>query len=293
MNSAKSRRVILIFLLDSTNFRVWTSCIVQTARCVRGLHQTRYCVYCRVIPNLYELEKECFGPNRSTKILLLGESQLNEYWSWWKTEPRRMTLLPPTLVPKRRKPEFRADGTRAEWRAKLDLSPQDWVWLAVAVQPHTKGMDRSVRALRQFADARLLIVGLEEDNGRSAEIVQLARKIGVSDRIKWLGHHEDIPELMAVADVFVHPARYDTTGTVILEFIVNGLPVITTSACGYATHVSNADAGIVIQEPFYQRTFLAALETARDADMPASGHTLELNMANKSRSMRGRAGPPN
>ena len=44
----------------------------------------------------------------------------------------------------------------------------------------------------------------------------------------------------------------------------NGLPVITTSACGYAKHVSGADAGIVIQEPFHQRTFLAALETARD-----------------------------
>ena len=226
----------------------------------------------RLLPRYAEftrLEKECFGPNRFTKILLLGESQLNEYWSWWKTEPKRMTLLPPTLVPKRRKPELRGDGTRAEWRAKLGLSPQDWVWLAVAVQPHTKGIDRSVRALGQFADARLLVVGLEENNDRSAEIVQLARKIGVSDRVKWLGHHEDIPELMAAADVFVHPARYDTTGTVILESIVNGLPVITTSACGYAKHVSNADAGIVIQEPFYQRTFLAALGTARGADFTA------------------------
>ena len=34
----------------------------------------------------------------------------------------------------------------------------------------------------------------------------------------------------------------------------------------YAKHVSGADAGIVIQEPLHQRTFLAALETARDRD---------------------------
>jgi UDP-glucose:(heptosyl)LPS alpha-1,3-glucosyltransferase len=223
----------------------------------------------RLLPRYSEfirLEKQCFAPNQPTKILLLSESQLNEYWSRWMTEPKRMTLLPPTLVPKRRKPEFRTDGTRAEWRAKLDLSPEDWVWIAIGVQPRTKGIDRSVRALCQFAQARLLIVGLDEHDARSAEIVYLARKLGVSNRIKWLGHCEEIPELMAVADLFVHPARYDTTGTVILEAIVNGLPVITTSGCGYAKHVSGADAGIVIQEPFYQKTYLAALQTARNPE---------------------------
>ena len=70
---------------------------------------------------------------------------------------------------------------------------------------------------------------------------------------------------MAAADVLVHPARYDTTGTVILEAIVNGLPVITTAACGYARHVDTAGAGIVVREPFEFQLFLAALEEARNA----------------------------
>jgi len=223
----------------------------------------------RLLPRYSEfirLEKECFAPHQQTKILLLSESQLNEYWSLWKTEPKRMTLLPPTLVSNRSKPELRTKAVRAGLRTKLGLSPEEWAWLAIAVQPRTKGMDRSVKALRQFAEARLLIAGLDETDSRSGEIAALARKIGVSERVKWLGHHEDIPELMAAADVFVHPARYDTTGTVILESIVNGLPVITTSVCGYATHVSSADAGIVIAEPFHQNTLLAALDAAQDPD---------------------------
>jgi len=223
----------------------------------------------RVLPRYSEfirLEKECFAPNQLTKILLLSESQLNEYWTWWKTEPMRLTLLPPTLVSRRRKSECRTDGTRSKWRAKLGFSADDWVWISVAVQPRTKGMDRTVRALSRFKKANLLVVGLDENDDRSAEIVQLARILRVSNRIKWLGHREEIPELLAAADLFVHPARYDTTGTVILEAIVNGLPVVTTSACGYAKHVSGADAGIVIQEPFYQKTFLAALDTARDPE---------------------------
>jgi UDP-glucose:(heptosyl)LPS alpha-1,3-glucosyltransferase len=210
------------------------------------------------------LEKRCFAPKQTTIMLLLSESQLNEYWSVWKTEPKRLIILPPTLVPQRRRPEYRINGTRVEWRARLDLTSNDWVWITICVQPNTKGLDRTIRALRQFSEARLLIVGLDEGGDRSASVRNLARRIGVAHQIRWLGHREDVPELMAAADVFVHPARYDTTGTVILEAIVNGLPVVTTSACGYATHVNSADAGIVIQEPFHQKTFLAALETVRD-----------------------------
>jgi UDP-glucose:(heptosyl)LPS alpha-1,3-glucosyltransferase len=211
-----------------------------------------------------KLERECFAPHQPTEILLLAESQLDEYWNAWQTEPNRLVMLPPTLVPARRKPEYRANGVRAEWRRRLGLRPDDWVWIATCVQPVTKGTDRSVRAMRHFPDAHLLIVGLAEEEAKSAKTRQLAYDLGVADRIRWLGHHEDVPELMAAADVFVHPARYDTTGTVILEAIVNGLPVITTSNCGYAKHVTSANAGIVVQEPFRPQTFAAALEIAHD-----------------------------
>jgi UDP-glucose:(heptosyl)LPS alpha-1,3-glucosyltransferase len=211
-----------------------------------------------------DLEQECFGPDRKTKILVLSETQRNEYWSAWATEPKRLFMLPPPLVPARRRPELRTNGARDEWRTRLGLSPIDYVWIAVGIQPNTKGIDRSIRALQKFPPARLLIVGLHGEETRSTRMRQLARRLGVDHQITWLGHREDVPELMAAADVFVHPARYDTTGTVILEAIVNGLPVITTSACGYAKHVSSADAGIVVQEPFHQRSLISALETARD-----------------------------
>jgi UDP-glucose:(heptosyl)LPS alpha-1,3-glucosyltransferase len=205
----------------------------------------------RLLPRYREyisLERECFAPDGTTEIMLLSESQLNEYWGVWRTEPKRMVMLPPTLVPARRKPEYRTNGMRAESRARLGLRPQDWTWIAACVQPNTKGTDRTVR-------------GAEP---RSEKTRRVAHRLGVDEQIKWLGHREDVPELMAAADVFVHPARYDTTGTVILEAIVNGLPVITTSSCGYAKHVNAANAGIVVPEPLRPQTLLAALEIARD-----------------------------
>jgi UDP-glucose:(heptosyl)LPS alpha-1,3-glucosyltransferase len=71
---------------------------------------------------------------------------------------------------------------------------------------------------------------------------------------------------MATADLLLHPARYDTTGTVILEALVNGLPVVTTDACGYAAHVTAAAAGLVIPEPFRQRALISALAEAQSSE---------------------------
>ena len=215
---------------------------------------------------LLALERATFEPGRKTEVLLLSYKQLNEYRLAWHTPRERLSLLPPTVSTARRRPEYRRNGVRDALRADLGVAPQDWGWIAIGVQPHTKGFDRTISALREFPNARLLVVGLLETSTRaSAALAARAKRLGLSHRISFLGHREDIADLMAAADLLVHPARHDTTGTVILEAVVNGLPVVTTSICGYAEHVVAAEAGIVIDEPFHARAFAAALSAAQDA----------------------------
>jgi UDP-glucose:(heptosyl)LPS alpha-1,3-glucosyltransferase len=196
---------------------------------------------------------------------MLSHTQLDEYWNMWHTAPERLTLLPPTISVGRRHPEYRVNGVRAAMRQELGLAPQDWTWIAIGVQPHTKGLDRIIRAMHEFPSARLLVGGLANTSTRAAKsMAARATRLGLADRISFLGHREDIPEVMAAADLLVHPARLDTTGTVILEAIVNGLPVVTTSVCGYAQHVDAAEAGIVVNEPFGYKALVAALSAAHD-----------------------------
>jgi UDP-glucose:(heptosyl)LPS alpha-1,3-glucosyltransferase len=223
--------------------------------------------YLRLLPRYWTyhaIEKDSFAPPNKTKIILLSHGQMSEYWSAWGTEASRMNVVPPTLTLDRRQPDCRTNGVRQTLRSQLGLANDDLVWISICVQPLTKGIDRVIRALAKFPDVKLVIAGLNETNRSSAKQAKLARDLGVASRVKWLGHREDVPHLMSAADLMVHPARYDTTGTVILEAIINGLPVITTAACGYARHVESADAGVVLREPFEFRLFLAALEEAQD-----------------------------
>jgi UDP-glucose:(heptosyl)LPS alpha-1,3-glucosyltransferase len=211
------------------------------------------------------LERATFEPGRKTKVLVLSHKQLNEYRNVWQTPPERLSLLPPTVSIARRRPEYRRNGVRAALRADFGFKALDWVWIAIGVQPHTKGLDRTIAVMGEFPTAKLLIVGLAETSTRAAEaIAAQAKRLGLADRISFLGHREDIPDLMAAADLLVHPARHDTTGTVILEAVVNALPVVTTSNCGYARHVDAAEAGIVMDEPFDSKVFAAALSVAAD-----------------------------
>ena len=136
------------------------------------------------------------------------------------------------------------------------------VWLWLGLQPHIKGLDRVIEALALVPAATLLVGGVASGDGKLDAPVRRAAQLGVSDRIRWLGHLpvQDVPGHFAVADVLAHPARIDVTGAVILEALINGLPVVATNCCGFATHIERSGGGIVVPcSPFDVKDFAAAL----------------------------------
>ena len=68
-----------------------------------------------------------------------------------------------------------------------------------------------------------------------------------------MGGRSDVPDFLLGADLLLHPARKENTGTVILEAMVAGLPMLVTAICGYAKHVTQSMAGRVIASPFQQQ----------------------------------------
>jgi UDP-glucose:(heptosyl)LPS alpha-1,3-glucosyltransferase len=50
----------------------------------------------------------------------------------------------------------------------------------------------------------------------------------------------------------MHPPYKENTGTVLLEALVAGLPVLATDVCGYAFHIEQAGSGLLVHSPFRQ-----------------------------------------
>jgi UDP-glucose:(heptosyl)LPS alpha-1,3-glucosyltransferase len=222
------------------------------------------------VRGMHALEEACFGLNSRTHVLALAERQIAGYRRAWGTPPERITMLPPAIDSSRRHPEFRTDGTRERLRAELGLAADTLAFLSIGVWPSTKGFDRVVAALPEFKQAKLLVCGAAPQGREGLALVDQAHRLGIADRVSLLGPREDVPQLMAAADLLVHPARAEASGIVIIEAIINGLPVIATEICGFSPHIQEAEAGIVLPEPYTAQALIEALRRSAEPHLRAA-----------------------
>ena len=198
------------------------------------------------------LERAVFHPASKTEILLISEKEKPVFIDCYGTQEERFHLLPPGIS-RDCLPGDDAGAVRAAMRRELGVSPSRNMVLMVGSGFRTKGVDRAVRAVsslpREILEkTRLFIVG--ED--RPGSFRRLARRLGVRDRVRFMGGRRDVPRFLAAADLLLHPAYRENTGTVLLEAMAAGLPVLATDICGYAGHVDRAGAGRLVPSPFRQ-----------------------------------------
>jgi len=208
-----------------------------------------------------DFERAVFQRGARTVILQYIPRDIPLYKQFYGTEDR-FHVLPPNA----RRHEFSAadqSAARRRVREQNGWSADALVLLFVGSDFRRKGLDRAIRALAALDPAllhraRLAVLGRDEP-GR---FVRLAARLGVAQRVHFLGGRHDVPDWMLAADVMLHPARSENTGSVLVEALSFGLPEIVTEVCGYASHVTEARAGKVLPEPFDQAALNRALAEA-------------------------------
>jgi UDP-glucose:(heptosyl)LPS alpha-1,3-glucosyltransferase len=207
------------------------------------------------------LEAGCFEAGSATRIIGLAQRQMEAFVRRYPESASRIAILPPTITDDRRKPSMRTAELRAQMAARLRIGETSPTWLWLGLQPHIKGLDRVIEALALAPAATLLVGGVAPNDRKLAAIRGRAARLGVAERIRWLGYlkGDDVPAHFAAADVLAHPARVDVTGAVILEALVNGLPVVASDVCGFAPHIERSGGGEVLASPFAATDLAAAL----------------------------------
>src|SRR4051812_17262366 len=120
-------------------------------------------------------------------------------------------------------------------------------------------------------DLRFQIVG---DGPRRAELEQLASTLGVSRQVEFLGHREDVPALLANADLFALPSRSEAFPNGAIEAMAAGLPVVACATGGLLDLIDNGQTGLLV-EPDNAPALAGAIESlvlspARAAAMGAA-----------------------
>ena len=125
-----------------------------------------------------------------------------------------------------------------------------------------KNLDSTLRALQRVDDVHLAVAGDTTDS----PFPDMAQRIGIADRVHFMGFRRDIPDLMRAADFFVFPSRYEACTLVLLEAMASGLPIITAKTAGGAELV-DTESGYVLDDPEDVKGISQAMRTlAKDSE---------------------------
>ncbi|MCL7461830.1 glycosyltransferase family 4 protein [Pseudomonas sp. NW5] len=199
-----------------------------------------------------EYERAVFAPEAKTEILMISEVQQPLFIQHYATPLDRFHLLPPGIAADRRAPANAAE-IRAEFRREFALGEDELLVVQIGSGFKTKGLDRSLKALAALPAAlkrrtRLIAIGQDDPKPFLLQV----KALGLSDQVQILKGRSDIPRFLLGADLLIHPAYNENTGTVLLEALVSGLPVLVSEVCGYAHYIREADSGRVLPSPFEQ-----------------------------------------
>lgn len=199
-----------------------------------------------------EYERAVFARDAKTEVLMISEVQQPLFIKHYDTPLQRFHLLPPGISQDRRAPPNAAE-VRAQFRGEFMLEDDELLVVQIGSGFKTKGVDRSLKALAALPGhlkkrVRLMVIG--QDDPKVFQLQSAA--LGLGDRVQFLKGRSDIPRFLLGADLLIHPAYNENTGTVLLEALVAGLPVLVSKVCGYAHYIAEADAGLVLDEPLEQ-----------------------------------------
>ncbi|MES1182705.1 MAG: glycosyltransferase family 4 protein [Myxococcales bacterium] len=138
----------------------------------------------------------------------------------------------------------RTDARRRNARMALGISEDDVVVLNAARQEFQKGQRFLLEAFARLPlpRVRLLIAG--RAGSATSELQRLARPL--AERVLFLEHRDDLPELMAAADIFALPSLWEGLGGVLLEAMALELPIVASDLAPVREITGPADAARLV-----------------------------------------------
>ncbi|MEP9367525.1 glycosyltransferase [Xanthobacter sp. VNH20] len=134
---------------------------------------------------------------------------------------------------------------RAAARARLGLPAAGaLVGSAGRLEP-VKGHDVLLRAMVAVPEARLALIG----QGSAMEALrQLAGGLGIADRVHFLGHRGDMPEVLPALDLFCLPSRNEGLPLSVIEAQACDIPVVASDVGSLREAVCPASGRLVPAE---------------------------------------------
>jgi glycosyltransferase involved in cell wall biosynthesis len=139
------------------------------------------------------------------------------------------------------------DVDRAEVRAAFGWPAEAPLVLFAGRLMPQKGVDVLVAALDLLQHVRPQVRTLIAGSGSLQPVLEeTAHAFTLDEKVRFLGHRDDVPRLLAAADLLVLPSRYEGLPNVVLEAMAYRKPVVATAAPGTTEIVVDGATGLLV-----------------------------------------------
>jgi UDP-glucose:(heptosyl)LPS alpha-1,3-glucosyltransferase len=191
---------------------------------------------------LLAAERALFTSPRLKAVICNSRMVRDEIAARFATPAEKLVLIRNTVDSAHFHPGLR-DELRAAVRQQLKIPPEAAVFAYVGSGFERKGVGPLLEAIARRRDpAWALIVGKDK---RAHRYGRLSVKLGIADRMRFVGGVSDVRPFLATADAFVLPTLYDPFPNAVLEAMAMGLPVVTSTKCGAAEIIAEGETGFV------------------------------------------------
>jgi glycosyltransferase involved in cell wall biosynthesis len=140
------------------------------------------------------------------------------------------------------------DTARATARRALDL-PTDaaavsTVGRLTAIKQHTLFLDAVAAVHARRPHVLALIAG---DGELRPSLEEYARRLGIADRVRWLGWRRDLATIYGATDVFLLTSKNEGTPVALIEAMASGVAAVSTRVGGVGDVIDSPDAGLLIE----------------------------------------------
>jgi glycosyltransferase involved in cell wall biosynthesis len=143
---------------------------------------------------------------------------------------------------------FAAPADRALVRRELGVGEGDLVVGMVAQFIKRKGhavlLDALERLRDQFPHLRVLLFG---DGPLQGDVARKLAAKGLSRIVRLLGFRDDIPRILPVLDLVVHPAYREGLGVALIQAAAAGVPIVACRAGGIPDIVRHEENGLLVE----------------------------------------------
>ena len=222
--------------------------------------------------------KQYLGPARPL-VVVNSRMVRGHFEQFYGIPPESVRVVPSAIDPLR----FAADDRlkrRHDERQRWGVGAEETVGLFVGMNYRLKGLAPLLRAaalVPRDKPFRVAVVG----HPKVGRYERLARRLGIADRVRFLGHRGDPKDAYFASDFLAHPTFYDPCSLVALEALACGLPVVTTRYNGAAELLTPPTDGVVVNDPHDAPALAAAMASMRDYGYRAAASSAARQAGNR------------